>query len=109
MTASRGGIPVRLRETSPAVWTVVLAAVIVVLAWPIANGPGKATLDESWKIALHLAAGMRLQHGVDIVFTYGPVRFGDPIGTISIRRGLGSGPSKASVTYEFLSVPWLRP
>jgi hypothetical protein len=53
----------------------VLAAVIVVLAWPIANEPAKASLDESWKIALHLAAGMRLQHGVDIVFTYGPLGF----------------------------------
>src|SRR4051794_35227352 len=75
MTASRGAIPARLRETSPVVWTVALAGVILVLAWPIANGPAKATLDESWKVALHLAAGMRLQHGVDIVFTYGPLGF----------------------------------
>ena len=39
----------------------------------------------------------------------GRFAFGDPIGTMSIRRGLGSGASKGSVTYEFLSVPRLRP
>ncbi len=52
-----------------------LVGLIVILVWPIANTPAKATLDGSWQIALHLAAGLGLQHGVDIVFTYGPLGF----------------------------------
>ena len=59
---------------------VVLAGILTVLAWPIANLPAKATLDGSWQIALHLAAGLGLRHGVEFVFTYGPLGFlGFPI------------------------------
>jgi len=54
---------------------VVLAGILTILAWPIANLPAKATLDGSWQIALHLAAGLGLQHGVDFIFTYGPLGF----------------------------------
>ncbi len=58
---------------------VVLAGILTVLAWPIANLPAKATLDGSWQIALHLAAGLGLRHGVAF-FTYGPLGFlGFPI------------------------------
>lgn len=53
----------------------VLIGLLTVLAWPIANTPARATLDGSWQIALHLAAALGLQHGVDIVFTYGPLGF----------------------------------
>ena len=54
---------------------VVLAGILTILAWPIANLPAKATLDGSWQIALHLAAGLGLRHGVDFMFTYGPLGF----------------------------------
>ena len=59
------------------VWArmVVLAGILTILAWPIANLPARATLDGSWQIALHLAAGLGLRHGVEIVFTYGPLGF----------------------------------
>ena len=65
---------------------VVLTGILTILAWPIANLPATATLDGSWQIALHLAAGSGLRHGVEIVFTYGPLGFlGFPI-HISARR-----------------------
>ncbi|MEO8436816.1 MAG: hypothetical protein ABI562_00050 [Chloroflexota bacterium] len=57
--------------TRPLVWV----GLLTVLAWPIANIPTLASLDESWQIALHLAAQLRLRHGVDIIFTYGPLGF----------------------------------
>lgn len=74
MTAVSNDRVGRLRPSSPA-WTVALAAVLTGLAWPIANGVAKASLDESWQIALHLAASRGLRHGVEIVFTYGPLGF----------------------------------
>ena len=59
------------------VWArfVVLAGILTILAWPIADLPARATLDGSWQIALHLAAERGLRHGVEIVFTYGPLGF----------------------------------
>jgi hypothetical protein len=54
---------------------IILAGIVTVLAWPIANGPARTGLDRSWQIALHLAAGMDLRQGVDFVFTYGPLGF----------------------------------
>jgi hypothetical protein len=64
-------LPARLVAAAP----ILLAGVLTILAWPIANGPARASLDASWQIALHLAAGLGLRHGVDIVFTYGPLGF----------------------------------
>jgi hypothetical protein len=54
---------------------VVLAGLLTILAWPIANSATRANIDGSWQIALHLAAATGLQHGVDIVWTYGPLGF----------------------------------
>ena len=77
MTASSA--PTEPTTLLPAVPTwarmVVLAGILTILAWPIANLPAKATLDGSWQIALHLAAGLGLRHGVEFIFTYGPLGF----------------------------------
>jgi hypothetical protein len=77
MTASPQ--PAESTHRLPAVPTwarmIVLAGVLTILAWPIANLRARATLDGSWQIALHLAAGLGLQHGVDFIFTYGPLGF----------------------------------
>src|SRR4029079_7827443 len=82
MTASpaTAGSTGRLQAIPPWVRIIVLAGVVTILAWPIANLPARATLDESWQIALHVAAGLDLRHGVDFIFTYGPLGFlGFPI------------------------------
>jgi hypothetical protein len=52
-----------------------LAVLITFLSWPILDRPPTAGLDPSWQIALHLAAWADLRHGVDVVFTYGPLGF----------------------------------
>ena len=69
--AARARLGVARFATRP----LILAGLLTVLAWPIANIPTRASLDGSWQIALHLAAQLRLRHGVDIVFTYGPLGF----------------------------------
>ena len=62
-----------------------VGGLITLLAWPVLQRPANATLDESWQIALHLAAARQLQHGVDIVFTYGPLGFlGFPIPYVGV-------------------------
>ena len=77
MTASPAPTEPTPRLPAVPTWArmVVLAGILTILAWPIANLPAKATLDGSWQIALHLAAGLGLQHGVDFIFTYGPLGF----------------------------------
>jgi hypothetical protein len=60
---------------SSGVVPVIVAGIITILAWPIASDPAKQGLDPSWQIALHLAADRGLRHGVDFVFTYGPLGF----------------------------------
>jgi hypothetical protein len=66
-----------------------VGALITLLAWPITLRPAIATLDESWQIALHLAAARQLQHGVDMVFTYGPLGFlGFPIPYVGVTSTL---------------------
>jgi hypothetical protein len=77
MTASRASTEPTPRLPAVPTWArmVVLAGILTILAWPIANLPAKATLDGSWQIALHLAAGLGLRHGVDFIFTYGPLGF----------------------------------
>src|SRR5207247_2073461 len=54
---------------------VVLAAVLTILSWPIANDPARPGLDRSWHTALHLAVADGLRQGVDFLFTYGPLGF----------------------------------
>jgi hypothetical protein len=53
----------------------VVAAVIVVLAWPIRTQLARVTVDVSWQLGLHQAAQDGLRFGRDIVFTYGPLGF----------------------------------
>ena len=53
----------------------VIALGIAALAWPFLAAPATPGLDESWELALHLAAMSHLRQGVDIVFTYGPLGF----------------------------------
>ena len=53
----------------------VAVIVILVLAWPIAAGPARGTLESSWQVALHLAKASGLRYGVDFVWTYGPLGF----------------------------------
>jgi hypothetical protein len=55
--------------------TIVIASLLTVLAWPIPYRAATTSIDESWQIALHMAAARQFQHGVDIVFTYGPLGF----------------------------------
>jgi hypothetical protein len=54
---------------------VVLAAVLTILSWPIADDPARPGLDRSWHTALHLAVADGLRQGVDFLFTYGPLGF----------------------------------
>jgi hypothetical protein len=55
--------------------SLLLAGVLTILAWPIVTFKARASLDESWQVGLHLAARLGLQHGVDVIFTYGPLGF----------------------------------
>jgi hypothetical protein len=69
-------LPTVVIAASPAV----LVIALTILAWPIPHSPATSALDESWQIALNLAAAMGLRHGVDFVFTYGPLGFlGSPL------------------------------
>jgi hypothetical protein len=58
-----------------ALLAVLLVPVVTLLAWPIAGLTAQPGLDNSWRIGLHLAAGLGLRYGVDAVFTYGPLGF----------------------------------
>jgi hypothetical protein len=49
--------------------------VVLIATWPIPYKPVDGSLDESWLVALQLAAERGMRHGVDIVFTYGPRGF----------------------------------
>lgn len=59
----------------PAAVAMVLAGVLTVLAWPIANTRANQGIDRSWQIGLHVAGEMHVRQGVDFVFTYGPLGF----------------------------------
>jgi hypothetical protein len=55
--------------------TGVFAVVVAILTWdpqPIVPVPG---LDPSWTLGLNLAAAEGLDHGTEVVFTYGPLGF----------------------------------
>ncbi len=56
-------------------WPWAVAVVVLVVTWPFAYKPANGSLDESWLIALQLAAERGMRHGIDIVFTYGPLGF----------------------------------
>jgi hypothetical protein len=53
----------------------ILAALITALAWPFLDLRAAPGLDRSWQIGLHLGNWMDLRHGVDLIFTYGPLGF----------------------------------
>jgi hypothetical protein len=46
-----------------------------VITWPIRDFAPHAGVDQSWVMALHMAAHQRLAFGSEIVFTYGPLGF----------------------------------
>ncbi|HET7495590.1 MAG TPA: glycosyltransferase family 87 protein [Candidatus Limnocylindrales bacterium] len=48
---------------------------VLIATWPIPYKQVDGSLDESWLVALQLAAERGMRHGVDIVFTYGPLGF----------------------------------
>lgn len=75
MSGSPAGFAGRLPAALVRAGPILLAGVVSVLAWPISYSPVRPTTDGSWQVALHLAAGMGLRHGVDIVWTYGPLGF----------------------------------
>jgi len=55
--------------------TLLLAAALFVLCWPLADRSAGVGLDRSWELALHLAVTHHLQFGPDFIFTYGPLGF----------------------------------
>ena len=58
-----------MRRVAPA------AAALALATWPVASVRPQATLDDSWRVALQLAAAHDLGFGRDILFTYGPLGF----------------------------------
>jgi hypothetical protein len=66
---------------------VVLAGVLPILAWPIANLPAKATLDGSWQIPGTAGEGL------------------PAVRTMTLTQGEGGHGSQAPLTSTFESVP----
>jgi hypothetical protein len=62
-----------LRKAARSNW--VLAALLLVLTWPVGDLAPEAGLDPSWMAALYMAANGGLDYGRDIVFTFGPLGF----------------------------------
>ncbi|HZO97841.1 MAG TPA: hypothetical protein VFB42_10760 [Gaiellaceae bacterium] len=56
-------------------WRAPAAAGLALATWPFLSVRAGADLDSSWVIGLHLAAARGLDHGRDVVFTYGPLGF----------------------------------
>lgn len=52
-----------------------LSVVLAVLTWPVASLHGKADLDGSWQLALHMAAHDGVDWGARLQFTWGPLGF----------------------------------
>ncbi|HSC20108.1 MAG TPA: hypothetical protein VLC07_00085 [Solirubrobacterales bacterium] len=53
----------------------ITAALIALLAWPLAIGVPSANLDASWMSGLYMAVHDGQDFGTEIVFTYGPLGF----------------------------------
>jgi hypothetical protein len=80
----------------PVIAPIAIAAIVTVLAWPIAYGPARPGLDQSWHTALHLAAAGDLRQGVDLVFTDGPLGFlGFPTPYLGLTSSLALAASMA--------------
>jgi hypothetical protein len=56
-------------------WWIPLSIVLGLATWPFRSVQPSQGLDDSWQIALHLAASRGLDFGHDLVFTYGPLGF----------------------------------
>jgi hypothetical protein len=54
---------------------IALGLAILALTWPVPAATISPGLDSSWQIGLHVAAGLHLRSGVDLVFTYGPLGY----------------------------------
>jgi hypothetical protein len=75
-TVSRlGATSLATRLPAATVWPLALAPIVTLLSWPAAARTAQPGLDNSWIMGLHLAAQQGLRHGVDVVFTYGPLGF----------------------------------
>lgn len=93
---------------------VAAAAAIVVLCWPF-GGPAAIGIDESWQAALFMAGPAGLEHGRDLVFTYGPLGFlSIPwpfFGPLSVVAGAATGATYLALTATLLVLarrilPW---
>ncbi|MGD9696620.1 MAG: hypothetical protein AB7V42_13305 [Thermoleophilia bacterium] len=69
-------VPERLGGVRRA-WPAAAAAVLTLVTWPVRSLTPGVGLDQSWHIALHLAADQRIAWGPDLVFSYGPLGFLD--------------------------------
>ena len=69
-TAAAGS---RLFACNRKIW--ITAAVIALLAWPLAISAPAANLDASWMSGLYMAVHDGKAFGTEVVFTYGPLGF----------------------------------
>lgn len=71
-----GSAPIAPESAGAQRWRTALAiGALTVATWPARTLVPTADLDQSWMGGLHVAARQGLQHGSDIVFTYGPLGF----------------------------------
>lgn len=52
-----------------------LPVAMMLLWWPLPFTSGGSTIDDAWRIGLHLATRQTTNWGADIAFTYGPLGF----------------------------------
>jgi hypothetical protein len=64
-----------VRAAALARWWIAAAIAIALFTWPYPSIAASSGIDESWAIALHLAAARGLDFGQEILFTYGPLGF----------------------------------
>jgi hypothetical protein len=89
MTAGVGRLLARGSARGIPIDQAALALVVLMASWPVPYKPASGSLDESWLIALQLAAERGMRHGVDIIFTYGPLGFlGWPMPHVGITSSL---------------------
>jgi len=53
----------------------VSAVLVSLLSWPSLDLAPKTGLDPSWGAGVHMATKADLQHGIDLVYTWGPRRW----------------------------------
>ena len=90
----------------PAAAWVAVPVVLAALTWQVPGILPAIGFDDSWQIALHLAAVQHLDFGRDVVFTYGPLGFlSEPLvvsawtGTLSFLYALAAQLALAALVY----------